>query len=102
MRLSVALLATALAWGPVRAQCDCSPVGSNPHGAWHQIVTPSSPPGRMNHGLVYDSKRGVAVLFGGANSCVDRTPLNDTWEFDGANWRQVVVQLSEMLTAEMR
>jgi hypothetical protein len=32
--------------------------------------------------MAFDSNRGVIVLFGGAFSTV----LNDTWEWDGANW----------------
>jgi len=40
--------------------------------------------------MAYDSDRHVMVLFGGAESCTNRAPRNDTWEFDGTDWRQVV------------
>jgi hypothetical protein len=33
--------------------------------------------------MVYDSQRGVTVLFGGNDGEVD---LGDTWEWDGSNW----------------
>jgi len=35
--------------------------------------------------MVYDSVRGVTVLFGGAPN------FSDTWEWDGAAWSQRVV-----------
>jgi hypothetical protein len=38
----------------------------------------SNPPARSWPSMVYDSTRGVAVLFGGANS--QGAPLRDTWE----------------------
>lgn len=45
-----------------------------------------APPARQNHAMVYDSARGRVVLFGGfANG----TRLADTWEWDGAQWRDV-------------
>ncbi len=36
-----------------------------------------------SHSMVYDSKRGVAVLFGGGDSYGF---YNDTWEWDGDDW----------------
>jgi hypothetical protein len=42
---------------------------------------------RNEHGWVYDSGRGRFVLFGGWDGSQYR---NDTWEFDGQTWRQVV------------
>jgi hypothetical protein len=38
--------------------------------------------------MVYDSKRGRVVLFGGADGT---KMLGDTWEWDGATWRQSAV-----------
>jgi len=43
----------------------------------------TSPPGRENPAMAYDSTRRRVVLFGGAQL---GTPLNDTWTWDGANW----------------
>jgi hypothetical protein len=39
-----------------------------------------SPPARSGHGLVYDSRRHRAVLFGG--QALDESDLGDTWEWD--------------------
>lgn len=39
--------------------------------------------------LVYDSLRGVAVLYGGLNTSFFGGPsIDETWEFDGVNWTQ--------------
>ena len=54
---------------------------------WQQVTTTISPQGRYIYGFAYDSHRQVAVLFGGDNTGSAR--LNDTWEYDGTNWRQV-------------
>lgn len=57
-----------------------------------------SPSPRAGHGMVYDSKRNVSVLFGGAStSCEDQNEnclLSDTWEYDGANWAEVITPIS--------
>ena len=51
---------------------------------WHQRKPAQSPPARQGYGFVYDSRRRVAVLFGGlTGSGGDR---NDTWEWDSTNW----------------
>jgi hypothetical protein len=54
---------------------------------WQQVTTTISPQGRYIYGFAYDSHRQVAVLFGGDSTGSAR--LNDTWEYDGTNWRQV-------------
>ena len=41
---------------------------------------------RNAHGLAYDSVRGKAILFGGADA---GRVLNDTWDFDGEKWSSV-------------
>lgn len=57
--------------------------------AWRKIApTAVWPPARVSGNLAFDSKRGVCVLFGGHVS--DRgklVGLQDTWEWDGQNWR---------------
>ncbi len=44
------------------------------------------PPPRYRGSMVYDSRRGVMVLFGGSGSTGE---LADTWEYDGEQWQQV-------------
>ncbi len=43
------------------------------------------PPARFEHAMVYDSIRGVTVLFGGQGGS---TLLGDTWEWNGTTWAQ--------------
>ena len=50
-----------------------------------QEVSAQGPAPRINAGMAYDQVREVAVLFGG----YERAMLEDTWEFDGRQWRQV-------------
>ncbi|MBL9137945.1 MAG: hypothetical protein JNK85_18915 [Verrucomicrobiales bacterium] len=52
------------------------------------LVDTNGPSARRNHALVYDSRRGVSVLFGGltdARTMADVRP-SDTWEYDGTRW----------------
>jgi hypothetical protein len=59
-------------------------------GPWTQVATTGPPSPRSNHGLAYDSARGVTVLFGGY---VEAGPAagqaSDTWVWDGSTWKQV-------------
>ena len=55
---------------------------------WTQVAN-SGPPPRSGHVMVFDSGRGVNVLFGGS---ADGTLRNDTWEWDGRSWRQALVR----------
>jgi cysteine-rich repeat protein len=50
---------------------------------WQAIFTESKPPGRSQHAMAYDGKRGRVVLFGGTDGPY---ALNDTWTFDGTLW----------------
>lgn len=56
---------------------------------WEQILEEDEGPGqRWGHNMVYDSKRGVIVMFGGVDA--DEVALaNDTWEYDGEEWTEV-------------
>jgi len=51
---------------------------------WTLRSSSDSPSARTAHDLVYDSNRGVSVLFGGNNGQF----LSDTWEWNGINWIQ--------------
>ncbi|HEX5053064.1 MAG TPA: hypothetical protein VFZ65_14920 [Planctomycetota bacterium] len=57
-------------------------------GTWTQLTTTTTPPPRWGHHMVYDSRRGRIVAFGG-RSPTTTTVANDTWEFDGVDWQQV-------------
>ncbi|MBA3460065.1 MAG: hypothetical protein H0T46_08905 [Deltaproteobacteria bacterium] len=54
---------------------------------WTEAQPSVRPPARSSATLVYDEKRNVSVLFGGADA-QNATPLNDTWEWDGTTWKQ--------------
>jgi hypothetical protein len=47
----------------------------------------TGPTGRNGYASCYDSNRGVMVIFGGF---VGATNYDETWEFDGSTWTQVV------------
>jgi cysteine-rich repeat protein len=60
-----------------------------------------SPPARYRAGAAYDARRGRAVMFGGAIFVPDMLPntadvsfFNDTWEWDGGSWSQVVTTVA--------
>ena len=60
-------------------------------GKWTQLVPQSEPSARFASALVCDSKRNVAVLFGGmeqSQAGLSGVPKQDTWEWDPAkqNW----------------
>lgn len=57
---------------------------SNGHWSQRHIPGPSARSG-ITTGMVYDSNRGVVVLFGGGPPS---SFLNDTWEYNGAAWVQ--------------
>ncbi|MCA8970403.1 MAG: hypothetical protein KDC95_11480 [Planctomycetes bacterium] len=54
-------------------------------GRWTQQTPSTMPTGRHGLGVVADLRRGVAVMFGGADVAGSR---NDTWEWNGTNWTQ--------------
>jgi N-acetylneuraminic acid mutarotase len=60
-------------------------------GAWTQLKPTSAPGARYDSGLIWDSKRNRAVLFGGMQkpqADADGVPQNDVWDWDPAqsNW----------------
>jgi hypothetical protein len=55
---------------------------------WTQRANEGPPP-RGGHRMVYDSARGVVVMFGGYVGVGNQyTDLGDTWEWDGSSWIQ--------------
>jgi hypothetical protein len=64
---------------------------------WTQLQPANSPAVRELPGMAYDISRDRIVLFGGnqqsyinTGRTLVQTPLHDTWEFDGANWNQIL------------
>jgi hypothetical protein len=49
---------------------------------------PSSPPGRVGHGMAYDPALGEVVVFGGMN-LFNAQEYNDTWGWNGTAWTQL-------------
>jgi hypothetical protein len=59
---------------------------------WTELDTPTAPPGRQLAGAAYDPARDRIVMFGGTQTSADLktlTPVHDTWEFDGTDWKQI-------------
>lgn len=59
---------------------------------WVQSSPAVAPSARVMHAMVYDVQAERVLLFGGADG-PGNVRLNDTWEFDGANWTQRNVAL---------
>jgi len=57
---------------------------------WTQITTSNAPSSRFGHAMAFDSARQVTTLFGGSTSVQVGATLNDTWEYDGSTWTQVI------------
>lgn len=58
--------------------------------SWAQRTPVNSPPARDYHAMVYDSTRGVTLLFGGFSNPDGYTNLyrNDTWGWNGTDWTE--------------
>jgi hypothetical protein len=55
---------------------------------WTKMEPANKPPARFWHAMAYDSARKVTVMFGGSSGGDDAT-FNDTWEWDGTDWKEV-------------
>jgi hypothetical protein len=73
------------------------------NNVWEPVATRGDQIGRGLFDLVFDSRRGVVVLFGGkfcerekdeSEVEFDCHPVNDTWEYDGKEWHQLKFSLS--------
>jgi len=51
---------------------------------WSLLHPLTSPPGRVQHAMAYDSTRRRLVLFGGRDEL--NVSFGDTWEWDGVTW----------------
>ncbi|MFN7971462.1 MAG: hypothetical protein U0166_03795 [Acidobacteriota bacterium] len=58
-----------------------------PKMAWQK--RPASTAGiRTQHGMAYDSDRGVVVILGGWKGAGGADRLKDTWEYNGTTWNK--------------
>jgi hypothetical protein len=51
-------------------------------------VSDSGPRGRYAHGMVFDEKAGVVLLYSGAAAHRD-APLSDMWQWNGERWTEI-------------
>jgi hypothetical protein len=59
--------------------------------AWTQAAPAASPAGRYFGGMAHDGVRGRTVLYGGLVATFSGANYrDDTWEWDGSSWAQVV------------
>src|SRR5450759_1163480 len=56
---------------------------------WTQFAPSAAPFARQFHSMAFDSQVGHVVVFGGDHiEPFSLGPINDTWEWDGAQWTQ--------------
>lgn len=53
-----------------------------------QKAADSGPPGRYAHGMVYDERAGVVLVYSGA-AAHRNAPLSDMWQWDGQRWTEI-------------
>jgi hypothetical protein len=61
---------------------------------WTQKFPAITPPARGLFGLIYDAAHQQVLMFGGAGDGGNAGYFNDTWAWDGNNWRQLSSQNS--------
>jgi hypothetical protein len=61
---------------------------------WVRRSTAASPPVRTFHTMAYDAARGVVVMFGGSDNMIPASAVDETWEYDGKNWKKRVLKSS--------
>lgn len=55
--------------------------------AWRKVAD-GGPRARYAHGMVFDERAGVVLLYGGAAAHRD-APLADMWQWDGRRWTEI-------------
>jgi hypothetical protein len=55
--------------------------------AWRRVAS-DGPPGRYAHGMVFDERAGVVLLYSGA-AAHKNAPLSDMWQWDGKVWTEI-------------
>lgn len=58
-------------------------------GAW-TMVARDGPRARYAHGMVFDERAGVVLMYGGA-AAHRGAPLADMWQWDGTRWTEIVL-----------
>ena len=58
-------------------------------GAWRKAAD-SGPRGRYAHGMVYDERAGVVLLYSGSAAHAN-APLTDMWQWDGVRWTEITM-----------
>jgi hypothetical protein len=56
---------------------------------WTERNPTDAPTARAYPNLVYDAAHNELLLFGGSQSATGGPGLNDTWEWDGTDWREL-------------
>lgn len=54
---------------------------------WRQLPV-AGPPARYAHGMVFDERAGVVLLYSGA-AAHKGAPLTDMWKWDGVRWTEI-------------
>ena len=57
--------------------------------SWRKAAE-GGPPGRYAHGMVFDERAGVVLLYSGA-AAHKNAPLSDMWQWDGARWTEIAL-----------
>ena len=73
--------------GPKQPQIFFSDTWTWNGGRWHKAAD-GGPRGRYAHGMVFDERAGVVLLYSGAAAHRD-APLTDMWQWDGARWSEI-------------
>ena len=55
-----------------------------------QKAADEGPRGRYAHGMVFDERAGVVLLYSGAAAHRD-APLSDMWQWDGVRWSEILL-----------
>lgn len=66
------------------------------NNSWQHVNTTTSPPARAEAGMAFNEINNTILLFGGYTLSNDGTRtlkrLNDTWEFNGSDWKLLSLQ----------
>ncbi len=57
------------------------------NASWRRVAE-GGPPARYAHGMVFDERAGVVLLYSGA-AAHSNAPLTDMWQWDGTRWTEI-------------